>query len=170
MLQYMVKGETARRIPSPHLGNGKMDRRMALPRNMLFQRLRHARKVGRRVFWRAMSKKFYREVKLIKFCKNKKCGVEYRPQRGSFFAMLGLCWECRRPYYAMWYKEIWKPWFANQTPKKQAEIKNQKYLAWKAWVTDNIVKRRKQALASYHRNKKKKSNKERKHRSTKKRG
>ena len=110
-----------------------------------------------------MSKHYYRDVKLIKFCK--KCGVEYRPPRFTFFAMFGLCWKCRRPYYKKFYNEVWKPWFAKQTPEMRAKIKGKRYLVWKIWVTKNEIKRRQQALASYHKNKEKYRG--RRHRATK---
>ena len=98
-----------------------------------------------------MSKHFYHDIKLIKFCK--KCGVEYRPARYTFFAMLGLCWKCRRPYYRKWYLEMWRPWFAAQPKEKQDQLRKAKLVNWKVWVTKNEIKRRKQALESYHRNK-----------------
>ncbi len=108
-----------------------------------------------------MSKFFYKDVKIIKFCKV--CHVPYRPKRYTFFAMLGLCWKCRRPYYTKWYREVWKPWFAKQSPERKAKYKKAQYLNWKVWVTKNELKRRKQALESYHRNKAKHT---RKHRAT----
>ncbi len=111
-----------------------------------------------------MSKKFYRDVKLIRFCK--KCGVEYRPPRFSFFARLRLCWKCRRPYYAKWYKESYLPWLKRQTPERIAEILKGRQVAWRAWVEANKDRRRAQALASYHKNKAK--HKGRPHRATKK--
>lgn len=103
----------------------------------------------------------YRDIKLIKFCK--KCGVEYRPARYTFFAMLGLCWKCRRLYYRKWYLESWKPWFAAQPKEKQDQIRKAKLVNLKVWVMKNKIKRRKQALESYHRNKHKHK---RKHRAT----
>ena|SRR3990167_4938471 len=109
-----------------------------------------------------MSKEFYRDVKLILRCK--KCGVEYRPPRFSFFAHLHLCWNCRRPYYAKWYREMWIPYFKRQTPERQREIKRQKQAVWITWVQRNLSKRRVQALESYHRNKEK--HKTRRHRKT----
>jgi len=98
-----------------------------------------------------MSKKFYRDIKIIKFCKQ--CGVAYKPARWSFFAMLGLCWVCRRPYYQRWYRDSWLPYFNRQTPERQEEIKAQKIAAWKVWVKRNLKKRQRQALESYHRHK-----------------
>src|SRR3990167_9700936 len=98
-----------------------------------------------------MSKHYYRDIKLIRFCK--KCGVEYRPSRFSFFARLRLCWKCRRPYYAKWYKDVFLPWWKAQTPERRQEIKAQRQETWRAWVEENKGRRRAQALASYHLNK-----------------
>lgn len=110
-----------------------------------------------------MRQKFYKDIKLIKFCKE--CWVEYRPQRYTFFAMLGLCWVCRRKYYKRWYHEVWKPWFAKQPPEVQARHKKTQLVNWKVWVTRNMLKRQQQALASYHR--RKHLHKDRKHIATK---
>src|SRR3990167_80902 len=108
-----------------------------------------------------MSKYFYRDVKLAaKFCK--KCKVEYRPRKGSFFAALGLCWNCRKAYYKVWYKTSWKSWLAKLSPEDKIKYKNAARANWKAWVMRNGVRRRQQALASYHRHKAK--HKGRKHR------
>lgn len=109
-----------------------------------------------------MSKHYYKDIKLIRFCK--KCGVEYRPPRFSFFAMLRLCWKCRRPYYAKWYRTVFLPWWKKQTPARQQEIKAQRQETWRVWVDRNKNHRRAQALASYHRNKDK--HKGRRHRKT----
>ncbi len=112
-----------------------------------------------------MSKYFYKDVKLIKRCK--KCRVEYRPKRYSFSATLGLCWDCRRPYYKKWYQEVWKVWFERQTKEKQKQLRKAKLFGWKIWVMKNKVRRRKQALESYHRRKNNPTNKKRRHRATK---
>jgi len=109
-----------------------------------------------------MSKHFYKDIKLIRFCK--KCGVEYRPPRFSFFASLRLCWVCRRPYYEKWYKERFLPYWNRQTPERKKEIKAQKHVVWLKWVEVNKEKRRAQALLSYHKNKTK--HKGRRHRKT----
>lgn len=98
-----------------------------------------------------MSKHFYKDVKLIKSCKV--CHVEYRPPRYSFFAMLGLCWNCRRPYYKEWYEKRWKKWYAKLSLEDKLKYKKAALVNWKAWVTRNEIKRRKQALDSYHKNK-----------------
>ncbi|MDZ4225343.1 MAG: hypothetical protein U1C49_00690 [Candidatus Andersenbacteria bacterium] len=109
-----------------------------------------------------MSKEFYRDIKIIKFCKA--CGKEYRPPRYSWRAYLGLCHWCLGSYYKIWYKERYLPYFKRQTEEKQKELKKNKYIYWKEWVTKNETKRKKQALASYHKNKEK--HKTRKHRAT----
>ena len=111
-----------------------------------------------------MSKHFYKDVKLIKYCK--KCQVQYRPARYTFFAALGLCWNCRRPYYQEWYQKFWKPWYARLTPEAKEKYKKAHLVNWKAWVLRNEIKRRRQALESYHRRKEDLANKKRKHRAT----
>ena len=100
-----------------------------------------------------MSKHFYKDVKVIKVCKVPGCGVEYRPERGSFFSKLNLCHKHRNIYYRNWYINTFLPYF-----KKLPEAEKEKYRAmklegWKRWVEKNLDKRRQQALESYHRNK-----------------
>lgn len=110
-----------------------------------------------------MSKYFYRDVKLIKFCKV--CNVEYRPERGSFFAMLGLCHKHRKVYYQDWYKNKFLPFFEKLSLEQKQKYRDMRYGVWKKWVTNNVERRRLQALESYHRNKHKHT--DRKHRKKK---
>lgn len=109
-----------------------------------------------------MSKEFYKDIKVIKFCK--RCKVEFRPVRSSFFAQLGLCYKCRKVFYKEWYRDVGKPFFLKLSPEKQQEVKSKRYNIWKKWVEKNILERRTQALKSYHLNKEK--HKTRKHRRT----
>jgi len=111
-----------------------------------------------------MSKHFYKDVKVIKFCKF--CGVSFRPQRGSFFSSLGLCHKHRRVYYRNWYINKFLPFFAKLTPEQQQKYRDMRYATWKKWVSNNVERRRLQALESYHRNKDKPQNKARRHRRT----
>ena len=76
-----------------------------------------------------MSKEFYREVHVIRMCK--KCGVEYRPQRGSFFSMLRLCHSCRPALYRQWNTRL-KKWLEGKPQSVKDEYRRINYLAWKA--------------------------------------
>ena len=107
-----------------------------------------------------MSKHFYRDVKLISFCKV--CGVEFRPPRASFFAMLGLCHKHRKLYYRAWYFNVYLPFFKKLTPAQQQKYRDRRYQVWLKWVTNNKERRKLQALESYHR--RKHLHKDRKHR------
>ena len=109
-----------------------------------------------------MSKTFYRDVQLIIFCKV--CKVPYRPQRYSFFALLGLCHKHRGEYYKQWYLNRYLPFFAQLSPEQKQKYRDRRYQVWKKWVAANVTRRRAQALKSYHLNKDK--HRARKHRST----
>lgn|SRR3990167_733356 len=109
-----------------------------------------------------MSKHFYRDVKLIKYCRLPGCNVEFRPARGSFFAKINLCHKHRMLYYRSWYIHRFLPFFKKLPPEKKEYYRKMKLVVWKKWVEKNIVKRRLQALASYHKNKDK--HKARRHR------
>ena len=109
-----------------------------------------------------MSKFFYRDIKIVKFCKI--CQVVYHPARYSFFAELGLCYVHRKIYYTKWYVNSFLPWFKKQTPEAQKKYRDMKYNFWKKWVEKNLNRRRVQALKSYHLNKDK--HRARKHRRT----
>jgi len=111
--------------------------------------------------------KFYKDIKVIKFCKAKGCGVEYRPARGSFFSHLGVCHKHRRVYYMNWYANIFLPWFKKQTPEVQQKYRDMRYGVWLKWCKKNSGRRRMQALKSYHRRKSDPANKKRKHRRVK---
>lgn len=111
-----------------------------------------------------MSKHFYRDIQLIKQCKV--CGVEYRPPRYSFFAVLGLCQKHRKQYYKHHYIVIKLPWLKALSPQRRAEWWKQHYGHLRKWVRDNPERRKAIALVSYHKNKDK--HKARKHRATKK--
>lgn len=91
-----------------------------------------------------MSKKFYRDVKLIRACKI--CGVQFRPKRYTTAAKLRLCHKHREE----WWKERYQKEMAyEQTPER----KKMRFAAWKKWVEKNEIRRRKLALDSYHRRK-----------------
>lgn len=109
-----------------------------------------------------MRTKFFRDIKLIKFCKV--CKVEYRPPRGSFAAASGLCYVHRKIFtkesFAKWNKRFW----ARMTPEQRKAYRKKQQKNWLNWVIKNIDRRRKQALESYHR--KKHLHKSRKHRRT----
>ena len=109
-----------------------------------------------------MSQKFYKDVQIIKFCTV--CGVEFRPRRFTIAASLGFCYPHRREYFRKIGIAAYK--------KLSAEQKKQRWMAgygtWKLWIAKWPDRRRGQALASYHKNKKKKKNRGRKHRATKK--
>ena len=111
-----------------------------------------------------MSKFFYRDIKLIKFCKVKGCGAEYRPVRYSFFAQLGLCHKHRSVYYREVYLNRYLPFFNELSPEGKQKYRLRRYEVCEKWVIKNSVRRRKQALESYHRNKDK--HKERRHLAT----
>ena len=111
-----------------------------------------------------MSKHFYRDIQLIKFCK--KCGVEYRPRRFSYQAASGLCIVCRRAMKAKYWREVGLPRFRALSPEQRREIWKKRYPSWLKWVAKNLPKRRKMALDSYHR--RKEEHWHRRHRSTKK--
>jgi len=113
-----------------------------------------------------VSKHFYRDVKLILFCKVPDCHVEYRPVRASFFAKLHLCHKHRSVYYRDWYINKFLPFFAKLSKEDKQRYRNMRYEVWKKWVIKNIDKRRLQALESYHRRKGEAKNKARKHRAT----
>ena len=98
-----------------------------------------------------MSQHFYKDVKIIKFCKV--CGVEFRPQRFSLAAALGLCHTHRHAYQQKHYREVYVPFLATATPEQKAAYRKKRYEVWKKWVNVYKTKRRAQALASYHRNK-----------------
>ncbi len=112
-----------------------------------------------------MSKHFWRDVKLIKHCKV--CHVEYRPERYSFFATLGLCHKHRSVYYRNWYINKFLPFFAKLPPEKKQYYRDMQRKRWNEWVSNNIDKRRARALESYHRRKVDPKNKKRKHRKVK---
>lgn len=104
-----------------------------------------------------MSKKFFRDIKVIKFCKavehGRQCGVAYKPARGSFFARLGYCYVHRRKYYKEWYTEKFVPWFDNQSEETKRYYRRIKREIWDAWVAKYPERRRSIALTSYHKNK-----------------
>ncbi len=103
-----------------------------------------------------MSKFFYKDVKIIKYCQ--KCGVSFRPQKGT--AHFNLCAVHRRPYA----QEAYKKYQEKYKEKYKGKYKDLRYRTWKAWIEKNLERRRKLALESYHRNKDK--HKSRKHRTT----
>ena len=109
-----------------------------------------------------MSKLFYKDIKVIKFCKV--CKISCRFPNDSFFSSLGLCYKHRRDFYRDWRKKVWWPWFKKQLPEVQKKYRD----SWNKWVEKNIDRRRKIALRSYHRRKFDSKNKARKHRATKK--
>jgi len=113
-----------------------------------------------------MSKHFYRNIKIIKFCKF--CGVEYRPARYSFLSHLEVCHKHRNIYYRNFYINYFLPWFKRLPESEKTRYRKMNYKAWGKWVKKNIGKRRLLALASYHRRKHIISNKIRRHRATKK--
>lgn len=113
-----------------------------------------------------MSKDFYKDVKIIKICKVPECGVEYRPERGSFFAEIGLCHKHRTIYYRNWYINRFLPFFKKLPEAEKERYRKMKLAVWKKWVERNKDKRRLQALESYHRNKHKHI--DRKHRAVRK--
>lgn len=89
---------------------------------------------------------------LFRVCK--KCGVEYRAERGSWKLKLRFCRPHRTEYFKF-YKQKYGYYHPNDLKR------------WKLWVTKNLEHRRQQALLSYHKNKMKPVNKVRKHRATK---
>ena len=109
-----------------------------------------------------MSKHFYKDVKVIKFCKARGCNVEFRPERGSIEDRLGFCIVHRREHYKAWYRDVCLPYAKTLTPDQRKRYAKTRHETWKKWVIKNLEKRRKQALESYHRNKAK--HKDRKHR------
>lgn len=104
---------------------------------------------------RDTKQKFIKQMKYIVFCK--KCGKEIRFYDGwNWRINVGLCYGCRQG----WFKERYHQF------RTSPHYKAQNYQSWKRWTVANIVKRRRQALESYHRNKAK--HKQRRHRATKK--
>lgn len=108
--------------------------------------------------------RFYRDVKLVCICKV--CKVEFRPERYSAFARIGLCHKHRYIYYRNWYINWFLPWFAKQSPETQQRYRDMRYGVWKKWVNSYPERRKKIALDSYHRRKADPTNKKRKHRKT----
>src|SRR3972149_552919 len=109
---------------------------------------------------------YYKDIKIIKFCKFSGCGVSFRPTRGSIIGSIGLCHKHRPQFYKDRYKNWFVPWWKKQTPEFQRKYRDMKYGLWKKWVVKNIVLRSKQAVESYHR--RKHLHKGRRHRATKK--
>ncbi len=102
-----------------------------------------------------MSKKFYRELTVIRTCKSPGCGARYKPNKGTVSERLGFCDEHRAEYYRTWKKKYGDPWLKSLTPVRREAYKVRRYQAWLDWLKnkDNLKKRRAWALASYHRNK-----------------
>lgn len=98
-----------------------------------------------------MSKRFYRDIKLITFCDL--CGTKYRTERGSFFSKLKLCHKHRKLYYKSFYKLRLLPHIAKFSEEKMKAYKKAHLIWWHQWVEKNHEKRKAQALASYHRRK-----------------
>lgn len=92
-------------------------------------------------------RQFTKDIKIIKFCKV--CRVEFRPDRGSPQAGLGLCYEHRKIFYR---KKSFK-WFKSLSPERRKYFQKRQYPIWLKWVVNNIEKRRRQARESYHRRK-----------------
>lgn len=107
----------------------------------------------------------WRDVRVIRWCKV--CKISFRPERGSVEDRLGYCHTHRHEHYAKWWEEYGKKYFDTLSPEKQEEYAKTRYEVWLRWVEENKEKRRQIALASYHRNKKKrraKRNKQRRER------
>lgn len=106
--------------------------------------------------------RFYRDIKLIIFCRV--CGVEFRPRRFSMASVLKLCWNHRTEFYRKRYREVLIPFYAALSPEKKAQYRALQRKRWNRWVELHGDQRRQQALASYHRHKAR--HKGRKHRAT----
>ena len=100
---------------------------------------------------------FYRDIQIIKFCKW--CGVKFRPRRGSVAAVLGLCWKCRR--------ESRKQYLAQLSSEQKKKFYHVWYKSWRKWLGQNLERRRRTALKSYHLRKLEPQNRARRHRRTK---
>lgn len=103
-----------------------------------------------------MSKKFYKDVHIIAYCKI--CSVEFRPKRYGYRAALCVCNVHLREFLKKRYAEYGREY------EKKPERKKMRFEVWKKWVKKNIEHRRKLALESYHRRKFDPKNRSRKHR------
>jgi hypothetical protein len=97
----------------------------------------------------------YKDIKVIRFCKT--CKAEFRKNSGD--ASLGLCIIHRR----ILINTNWLIRYRSLSPERKRELFMPK---WHRWVANNLELRRKQALASYHKNKAKPQNRQRKHAAT----
>ena len=109
-----------------------------------------------------MSQKFYKNIKLILFCKV--CGVKYLPERYSKRAEMGGCYKHRWVSQTQWNSV----WYAKLPPERKKIYAQVKYGKWKNWVKNNIEGRRRIARISYHKRKLDSKNRARRHRATKK--
>ena len=103
-----------------------------------------------------MSDKFYKEIKIIRFCLD--CKAVYRPSRYKYRANINYCWNCKSKHKS----KIWK----KLTPEQKDVLKEGMRKYWASYITIRREKNRARALASYHKHKHK--HKKRRHRSTKK--
>ena len=108
---------------------------------------------------RDTKQRFIKKMNYIIKCKV--CGKEMRSYTGRNVKVSSrLC----RTHRKGWLSELRKRYRA--LPRNKIAI----YTSWRRWVAKNIERRRRLALESYHRNKDKPSNLERRHRATKKTG
>ena len=92
-------------------------------------------------------REFTKRIKLIIFCKV--CGVEFRPPYGSWQSRQRLCVVHRR----ILQRERRNKREKTLTPEYKKERYKKQYPYWKKWVANNLEKRRRQALESFHRRK-----------------
>ena len=91
--------------------------------------------------------RIYKEIRLIRICKD--CGIQYRPLRYSWQATMQRCYHCRKK----WAKE--NSWWLTATLEEKKEYIRKNYDKLQKWNRTHPELRRKVALASYHRRKKK---------------
>lgn len=104
-----------------------------------------------------MSKEFYKNVKIIRFCKV--CDVSFRMSRNYHVVGYNLCIVHRREF---WRAEIRKQ-MKTETFKEYKKRNKAKHDADnRRWVATHMERRRAIALASYHKNKHKHKRKHKK--------
>lgn len=100
--------------------------------------------------------RYFKEIKgIIKTCI--RCGELWYPKVYSKHTF-NACAKCKRALYREWYRDYWKPRFDSLPEDKKAYWLKLRLKNWHKWVEKHTDRRRAQALASYHKNKGKKKN------------